>query len=399
MWPDPVAVADRLPSTDREGVCGAASGPPCGWAAEGSVSHRVRVARGPSRGLTLRSFSMAPEEPLFESIQPAVEAGPSRGGTTEPLAPVSESPETRVRPTPHKSKLEELLNNRKVPVEDAEAVQRALNHYKSWIGTMKAVTATGEEKVRQLVQLLNAYKRNIELDLIWESDQDFLFRQRGQLKIDNSIIEEFLPWLVDIDIIPELRSLDVFAGPAGAFAAAYFVTTLTGSVADIGLRVRKKDQDFTLSRKAFLKASFDPKFPAASVSDTSVWLAYVAAECKTNLDKTMFQEASATSHDLKVAIPGSRYYLLCEYLDMTPISTAGTDIDEVLILRGKRLNSNMRSAYASSSNRRRLRDEYVDFIERNPVREDVVLRFVEHLRSLFTHSDPNENDAVVKGYF
>ncbi|MDY7004688.1 MAG: Bpu10I family restriction endonuclease [Cyanobacteriota bacterium] len=31
-------------------------------------------------------------------------------------------------------------------------------------------------------------------------------------------------------------------------------------------------------------------------------IGYVCAECKTNLDKTMFQEAVATSRDLKKAV-------------------------------------------------------------------------------------------------
>lgn len=343
---------------------------------------------------------MPPEEPsLFESVSGDTGTPRLSRSVQEPLAPGAESPITRTRPTPHKSKLQELVHNRKLPESDVAAVTRALSAYEHWIASMKAVKSTGDEKVFELVRLLNDYRRGVELDLIWDSTDDFLFRQRGQLKIDNSIIEEFLPWLVDSEIISELESRDVFAGPAGAFAAASFATTLTSSVADIGLRIRKKDQDFTLSRQAFLKASFDPTFPPSAVSNTAVWLAYVAAECKTNLDKTMFQEASATSHDLKVAIPGSRYYLICDYLDMTPISTAGTDIDEVLILRGKRLSSNKRSAYAVASNRRRLRDEYVDYLDQNPTRADVVLRFVNHLRSLFNHSDPDENDAVAKGYF
>lgn len=45
-------------------------------------------------------------------------------------------------------------------------------------------------------------------------------------------------------------------------------------------------------------------------------IAYVAAECKTNLDKTMFQEAAATALDVKSAVPGANYYLLCEWLDI-----------------------------------------------------------------------------------
>src|SRR5258707_5790168 len=52
-------------------------------------------------------------------------------------------------------------------------------------------------------------------------------------------------------------------------------------------------------------------------------------------DKTMFQEACATAHDTKSAVAGAKYYLLCEWLDMTPVSTAPTDIDR----KSTRLNS------------------------------------------------------------
>ena len=79
---------------------------------------------------------------------------------------------------------------------------------------MKTAEGSGNAKVTRLVELLNGYKRFIELDLIWNSSADFLFRQRGQIKLDNSIIEEFLPWLVDVDIISELADVDCFAAPA-----------------------------------------------------------------------------------------------------------------------------------------------------------------------------------------
>ncbi|MFE1028415.1 Bpu10I family restriction endonuclease [Streptomyces sp. NPDC058818] len=341
---------------------------------------------------------MSSDEALFASIEPS-EAASAKPAEAEPLADASAEAPQRVRPTPHKSKLVELLKNPKLPEDDRFAVEESIERYKSWIGDMASIDATGNELVRQLVDLTNDYKKSVELDLIWDSGEDFLFRQRGQLKIDNSIIEEFLPWLIDPRVIPALADQDLFAGPAGAFAAAYFSSSLTAPASDISMEVRKKDQDFTLSRRAYLKASFKSDFPAGATSSMDVWLAYVAAECKTNLDKTMFQEASATSHDLKVAVPAARYYLICEYLDMTPISTAGTDIDEVLILRGKRLGSNKRKAYSSAANRKRLRSEYVDYIEANPIRYDVVQRFGDHLKSLFEAKDPNEEDVVTKGYF
>jgi len=165
------------------------------------------------------------------------------------------------------------------------------------------------------------------------------------------------------------------------------------------MRVRTKNQDFTLSRQAFLRASFDSTLPASSSDQRDVWLTYLAAECKTNLDKTMFQEASATSHDLKIAMPAARYYLICEFLDMTPISSAGTDIDEVLILRGKRIAPNRRQYYSSSTNRKLKRLEYEEFLDNNPIRASVIARFADHLRSLLTRRDPGEDDVLERGYF
>ena len=335
----------------------------------------------------------------LEVLSPGDAATGADEGSAVPVADVSEPVKDRNRPTPHGSKLRELLQNPKLPMEDKVAVRDAVGRYDKWITDMLDLRERGDAKVERLVALLNEYKRGIEMDLIWDSRQDFLFRQRGQLKIDNSVLEEFLPWLVDPAILPGLRDIECFAGPAPAYAAAYFTASINDVGKGIGLRSRTKDQDFTLSRQAYLKASFDKAFPADASEVASVWLAYVAAECKTNLDKTMFQEASATSHDLKVALPGARYYLICEYLDMTPISTAGTDLDEVLILRGKRLASNKRSVYSSSVNRVQRRNEYLEWLNANPVREDVVSRFVGHLNDLINHRDPEENDAVSKGYF
>jgi len=236
---------------------------------------------------------MPDPEPLFESL----DTSPETGATEPPISPVaavSEPPRTRVRPTPHKSKLTELLVNDKLPSSDKSHVQETIERYEQWISDMKAAPGTGSVKVERLVDLLNQYKRFVEVDLIWNSTADFLFRQRGQLKLDNSIIEEFLPWLVDVDIIPELANIPCFAGPASAFAAVYFSSTITDFPQSLGMRVRTKDQDFTLSRQAFLQASFDSQFPKSATDHNRVWLAYLAAECKMNLDKTMFQEASAT---------------------------------------------------------------------------------------------------------
>ncbi|MGH2732063.1 MAG: Bpu10I family restriction endonuclease, partial [Actinomycetota bacterium] len=75
------------------------------------------------------------------------------------------------------------------------------------------------------------------------------------------------------------------------------------------MEIRKKAQDFTVSRTAYLRSSLEASFSPEDTVTHKLHLAFVAAECKTNLDKTMFQEAIATAHDLKIAVPGARYYL------------------------------------------------------------------------------------------
>lgn len=303
------------------------------------------------------------------------------------------------KPTPHFDKLQELLHNEKLPQEDKPRVKATLERYKQWIGEMQKVSSSGDERVIELVSILNEYKLFVEVELIWDSPQDFLYRQRGQLKLDSSIIEEFLPWLVDPRIIPELEGTEYYAGPKNAFSAVYFTASLALPLKGGGLEIRTKDHDFTVGRSVYIQASFDKSFPAEDTLTRDTYLAFLAAECKTNLDKTMFQEAAATAHDLKTAVVGARYYVLCEWLDMTPISTATTDIDEVIILRGKRLPSARREKHATAAGRQAERDWYIQFLKDHPIKPERVLRFVGHMRALFSMVQPDEADVLSRGYF
>lgn len=247
------------------------------------------------------------------------------------------------------------------------------------------------------VALLQDYRLFLDMELIFDSTDDFLYRQKGQLKLDNTVIEEFLPHLVS-KAFPELsKQFDL--GPKACFAALYFTSTLRTATGSPGILTRAKDQDFAMAKRVYVKASFDPSLQTHfETIDTHV--GFVCAECKTNLDKTMFQEASATAHDLRTGVPGAKYLLLCEWLDMTPISTAGTDIDEVLILRkARRVGAQVRSQFATSEGRKAIRSKYAEFLKANPFAADVFERFLKHIRSVVEDHDPNEGEAIKKGYF
>jgi hypothetical protein len=114
----------------------------------------------------------------------------------------------------------------------------------------------------------------------------------------------------------------------------------------------------------------------------------------------MFQEGCATAHDVKTAVPGAKYFLLCEWLDMSPISTAPTDIDEVILLRkAKRLNSNIRGNFATYEGRLDYRDYYIEYLKNNPFRVEVFKHLINNIRKLLKNEGLDESNVLEVGYF
>lgn len=184
------------------------------------------------------------------------------------------------------------------------------------------------------------------------------------------------------------------------FSSAYFASSLSSPAIGGGLSIKTKDQDFSMSRTLYLRSSYTPTFDAEKTVTVATHLGYVMAELKTNLDKTMYQEASATAHDIKLAVTGAKYYLLCDFLDMTPISTATTDIDEILIVRkAKRISSNIRKEFSTYAGRQANRAWYIDYLTKNPYSADIFKRFVDHIFSQMKNEDLIEESVLDLGYF
>jgi hypothetical protein len=300
-------------------------------------------------------------------------------------------------PMCHLDKLIALQKNPRLPAADKPRVEKALEKHEAWIKELEAVNASQKDAVEKLVEATNRYKAFIEIDLIFDSPDNFLYRQKGQLKLDNTILEEFLPQLVYRGL--RLKDHQVFEfGPLSTFAGL----TFNSSISDPGYgghpRRRAKDQDFVLGKKLYIKTSFDKGFEQAEVIESH--LGYICVECKTNLDKTMFQEAVATSRDLKIVVPSSLYFLVCEFLDMTPVSITSTQIDDVLIVRkAKRMSSNVRQEYRSVSDRQKHRDEYVTFVEKSKYYPDVFRRMIDKIQSRVDQTNPDASKVLKEGYF
>jgi Bpu10I restriction endonuclease len=248
----------------------------------------------------------------------------------------------------------------------------------------------GDERLKDMVGLLNEYKDYIEVDLIAQRGSDFLKRQKGQLKLDNSILEEFLMNLVHPNIL-NLPNFDLESGPQTAFMSLAFRPTSIASLNEKpDVMVKVKDQDFTIGKPIFYKFSSETNFPPLKTIDGKLFLAVLAAECKVNYDKTMFQECAGTASRLKQGCPISKYYALVEYLDMQPEDVRLTDINNVFLLRkAKRLPFEKRSILAE------VKAQHKNF----PIAFDVMQMFVKEIQEFINATWYDPNEALRRGSF
>ena len=301
-------------------------------------------------------------------------------------------------PTPHGDKLRALLENAKLPTADRRRVATAIKTYDRWLAEMTTFEGEGEDLIDPLVNSLNRYKTTVDLHLVFDSPKNFLYRQKGQLKLDNTVIEEFLPWLVGRVFADRIDGQGLILGPINAFSHLRFETGILDGEPGTGMAVRSKDQDFALARPLHLKSSHNSDYSQSTEASTG--LAYPAAEIKTNLDKTMFQEASARARDLTLAMPNSKYFLLCEWLDMTPISASATAIEEVIVLRkARRLGADMRSSFSSAQGRAANRAVLQEHLAQHPLAASSFRRFLYHIDRMLGDAQGSEQDVLGRGWF
>lgn len=302
----------------------------------------------------------------------------------------------------HGEKIVAARESDKLPFSDQKRLDEAITKYDQWVLDLNAANKeTTEDLIEYMINLLNDYKLYIDVTLIFDSSEDFLYRQKGQLKLDNTVLEEFLPIFIKKCIEKEFGICEFSVNAqTSTFSSAYFVSSLSSPNIGGGLSIKTKDQDFSISRTLYIKSSYSSNFNSQETKEITTHIGYIMAEIKTNLDKTMYQEATATAHDVKQAVTGAKYFLLCDFLDMTPISTATTDIDEILIVRkAKRISSNIRKNFSTHIGRQQNRDWYIDYLKKNPYSKDVFKRFVNHIFSQIKNEDLIEENVLELGYF
>lgn len=295
-----------------------------------------------------------------------------------------------VSSTPHREKLIAAIDNPKSRA-DVSLLRQALAAYGSWIDGMTNLTTSGKRRVLDMTRLLNEYKNLLEVEIIARQGSAFLKRQKGQLKLDNSVMEEFLIHIVDPRILSALPPFKLEFGPKTAFMTFSFRPSSIASLAGKPeIVIKEKAQDFTIGRTIHYKMSPNENFPVAETDKGNIFLSVLSAEVKVNFDKTMFQECCGTASRLKQGCPSAKYFVLVEFLDMEAEDSRLTDIDNVYLLRhAKRLPSDKRSILAE------VERQHKDF----PIDGEVIYRFVEEIESFLEAVWHDPAEALRRGSF
>jgi len=267
-----------------------------------------------------------------------------------------------------------------------EFFKEALLLYERWREENLKIRGTSDEDIRRKVNLLNEYKDQLELEVAAKYGVHPYFGEgevfSAQTKIFSSILEEFLYYLFK-DLVPEGTRI----GSGRAFVEL-FITPKSFEELIKGhptLTVKRKDLDFMLGADITLiirpKASLEQFLNRTE----ELTIPAVAVECKTNIDKTMLNEAAGTAEFLKRGNPYVLYVILAEYLDFTPEENPKlTKIDQIYILRRmKRPSVDQRT---------------LDFFKnRKPIQEDLVIDFFKLVRNHLEKTWWDPDEAVERG--
>ena len=181
--------------------------------------------------------------------------------------------------------------------------------------------------VAQRVTALNQY-----YNFIHTKQYDNIYSP--QSKFRPTILEEFIALLFR-DLVNGFN-LPLHFGQTKAYANLYFVGEKLETFAKSpSIKLNTKDQDFAIYR--------DIAIGVGDGGPVKANLPIVAAECKTYVDKTMFENAVATAEKIKLGNPYSFFCIVTESYDISKdVDPAYTRIDQIYVLRKNQRKSQWR---------------------------------------------------------
>lgn len=202
-------------------------------------------------------------------------------------------------------------------------------NYRKWLVALDLIAGDSDAAITKKVKLLNEYK-----DFI---DQSRFRKEKGNLngftsqsKLHSTVIEEFMCHL--LRGVPVLKDKELVFGPTKAYSNLYFAPTdLNTFEKKSGIVINTKDQDFAISKKITITTEASG---SGELEKKEVSVPVVSIECKTYLDKTMYEGSVATAEKVKRGNPYSLFLIVTETYEVSPdVDPKYSQIDQIYVLR------------------------------------------------------------------
>lgn len=194
------------------------------------------------------------------------------------------------------------------------------------------ITGTTKDDIIKKVKLLNKYKKFIDQPKFKkESGNKYGFTSQSQLH--SSVIEEFMYYL--FKDIGKLTNKHIYWGRTKAYTNLYFAPpSIDAFEESSNIVINVKNQDFSISKEVILKSRVSNN---ENWQKNKIYVPIVSIECKTYLDKTMYEGSVSTADKIKKGNPYCIFLIVKETYEVSlDVDPKLSDIDQIYVLRKER---------------------------------------------------------------
>lgn len=234
----------------------------------------------------------------------------------------------------HGDNLNHKIRAEKQP-ENKKLLEEVNKKYIEWKEKNLKITGLNREDIEKKTKLLNDYKKFIDQPKFKkEAGNRYGFTSQSQLH--SSAIEEFMYYLFkDID---KLINKHIYWGRTQAYTNLYFAPPSIDSFEEnSNIVINVKNQDFSISKEVILKSRV---FNNENWQENKIYVPIVSIECKTYLDKTMYEGSVSTAEKIKKGNPYCIFLIVTETYEVSlNVDPKYSSIDQIYVLRKENRNN------------------------------------------------------------
>lgn len=261
----------------------------------------------------------------------------------------------------HGDKIERRLIQKNQSTKTIALLKEVKAEYCRWKKSNLDIIGTSKRDIEKKVSLFNEYKSFLTQAKIKKG-----FTSQSQFH--SSVLEEFMYYL--FKDINKLSDKHLIWGTKRAYTNLYFTPSNIKQFKDSAkISVDKKQLDFAILTEVIVQSKVTNKEEWVR---EKLYIPIVAIECKTYLDKTMYEGSVSTADKIKKGNPYCVFLIVTETYDLSSdFEPKTSSIDQIYVLRKES--------------------------EENPIFADVVLDLFHFIETHINAEWFNLNERIKKG--